>query len=252
MAGRTGTPGATLTGRIMAILGAFDDQHTRLGLSDLARRADLPIPTVHRLAGELLRHGALARTDRGYVIGRRMWEIGLLAPIQSTLRETAAPFLYDIHAATRATVHLAVRDDHQVLYLERIAGRTSVPVVSAVGLTLPMHATGVGKALLAHAPEDIRRRVLASLTRVTPYTITQPGRLNEQLEQIRRAGYATTVEEMSLGACSVAVPIHGGGQVVAAIGVVVASLRRDRARLTAALQVAAQGISRQLGAAPPP
>lgn len=248
MAGNVGTPGATVAGRVMAILGAFDDRHPRLPLSELARRAGLPLPTTHRLAGELVRHGALARAGGDYAIGRRLWEIGLLAPVPSTLREAASPFLNDIHAATRATVHLAVRDGEQVLYLERLAGRASVPVVSTVGSTLPMHATGVGKVLLAHAPADIRRRVLAALTRVTPYTVTQPGRLRDQLAQIRLTGYATTVEEMSLGACSVAVPVHRDGQVVAAIGVVVPTLRRDRPRLTAALQVAARGIARHLGA----
>ncbi len=235
----------------MAILDAFDDRHPRLPLSEIARRTGLPPATVHRLAGELTLQGALARADGDYVIGRRLWEIGLLAPIESTLRETASPFLHDIHAATRATVHLAVRDGDEVLYLERMAGRASVPVVSSVGSTLPMHATGVGKVLLAYAPADVRGRVLGSLTRITSYTVTHPGRLREQLTQIRHAGYATTVEEMSLGACSVAVPVRRDDRVVAAIGVVVATLRRDRGRLTAALQVAAQGISRQLGTAPP-
>lgn len=230
----------------MAILGAFDEHHTRLSLSDLARRANLALPTVHRLVGELVRHGALARAGSDYVVGRRLWDIGLLAPVQSTLREAASPFLHDIYAATLATVHMAVRDGDEVLYLERLAGRASVPVVSSVGSTLPMYPTGVGKVLLAHAPEAVRRRVLGSLTRITPYTIVQPGRLNEQLERIRRDGYATTVEEMSLGACSVAVPVRQHGDVVAAIGVVVPTLKRHHGRLVAALQVAAQGISRQL------
>ena len=112
---------------------------------------------------------------------------------------------------------------------------------------MPLHATGVGKALLAHAPEDVVSDALARLVRVTPYTITQPARMREQLDQVRRDGYATTVEEMTLGACSVAVPVRAGGQVVAALGVVVPSLKRDRARLVAALQVAAQGIGRTVG-----
>ncbi len=76
--------------------------------------------------------------------------------------------------------------------------------------------------------------VLADLTRVTPYTITQPGRLRDQLRRVRRDGYAQTSEEMSLGACSIAVPIRGpAGEVVAALGIVVADLRRERARLVA-------------------
>ncbi|PZF82172.1 IclR family transcriptional regulator [Jiangella anatolica] len=246
MAGNTGTPGATVAGRVMAVLGAFDEQHRRLTLTDIARRAGLPPPTTHRLVGELVRHGALTRDGGDYVVGRRLWDLGLLAPVRSTLREAAAPFLHDLYAATLATVHLAVRDGDEVLYLDRLSGRASVPVVSNVGSTLPAHATGVGKVLLAHAPEHVRRRVLASLRPVTPYTITQPAVLAAQLDRVRRDGYATTHEEMTLGACSVAVPVRDGDEVVAAVGAVVRSLKRDRGRLTTALQVAAQGISRQL------
>jgi len=89
--------------------------------------------------------------------------------------------------------------------------------------------------------------VLGNLSRVTAYTITQPARLLEQIRRVRADGYATTGEEMSLGACSVAVPVRGaGGEVVAALGIVVPELRRDKARLVSALQVAAQGITRTL------
>jgi len=132
-----------------------------------------------------------------------------------------------------------------------------VPVVSRVGGRLPLHATGVGKVLLAHAPEDVQEAVLASLTRITPFTVVQPNQLRAQLARVRRDGYATTAEEMTRGACSLAVPVSassgsvpdsdGTPEVVAAIGVVVPSLKRDRQRLLASLQVAAQGIKRSLG-----
>jgi DNA-binding IclR family transcriptional regulator len=251
MAGNTSTPGATVASRTLALLFAFDETHRRLTLSDLARRADLPLPTAHRLVGELVADGALSRRPSGeYVVARRLWQLGLLAPVETGLREVAAPFLNDIHAATRATVHLAVRERGEVLYLERLSGRASVPVVSTVGSRLPLHATGVGKVLLAHAPDDVVADALARLARITPYTITQPTRMREQLERVRRDGYATTVEEMTIGACSVAVPVRAGdaaGPVVAAVGVVVPSLKRDRARLVAALHVAAQGIGRSVG-----
>jgi DNA-binding IclR family transcriptional regulator len=89
--------------------------------------------------------------------------------------------------------------------------------------------------------------VLSHLTRVTPYTITQPGRLRQELARVRQEGFAQTSEEMSLGACSVAVPVRGQDeQVVAALGIVVPSLKRDRPKLVAALDVAAQGIHRTL------
>lgn len=251
MAGNVSRPGASVTGRALALIGAFDDDHRRLSLTELAARAGLPVPTAHRLVAELVSWGALARTASGqYVVGRRLWDIGLLAPVQAGLVETASPFLHDLYGATLATVHLAVRDGDEVLYLDRLAGHASVPVVSTVGSRLPLHATGVGKVLLAHAPPEVRARALERLERITPYTVTQPGTLRRQLARAQRDDYATTVEEMSLGACSVAVPIRRHSDVVAALGIVVPSLRKDRPRLVAALQVASQGIGRAISGLP--
>jgi DNA-binding IclR family transcriptional regulator len=251
MAGRSTAPSTSVTARALSLLAAFDEEHRRLGLTELADRARLPLATAHRLVGELTAFGALARTPAGdYVIGRRLWDLGLLAPVQTGLREGASPYLHDLYGATLATVHLAVRDGTSVLYVDRLRGHASVPVVSSIGSRLPMHATGVGKVLLAHAPAEVQKEVLADLTRVTPYTITQPGTLRRQLTRVVRDGYATTVEEMSLGACSVAVPIRRGGDVVASLGLVVASLRKDRPRLVAALHVAARGVERAISHAP--
>jgi len=248
VAGNTARPGATVASRVLALLGTFDGDHRSMTLTELSRRADLPLATAFRLINELVDWGALVRTGSGeYVIGRRLWDLGLLAPVQSGLRQVASPFLHDLYAATLATVHLAVRDGTSVLYIDRLSGHVSVPVVSDVGSRLPMHATGVGKVLLAHAPEDVQAWVLTNLTRVTAYTVTQPGRLRAELRRVLRDGFAQTSEEMSLGACSVAVPIRvPDGAVVAALGMVVPSLGRDRPRLVAALKVAAQGIGRSL------
>lgn len=241
-------PGATVASRTVALLTAFDAGHSQLTLTQLARRADLPVPTAHRILRELTELGALARTTTGqYTVGQRLWDVGLLAPMQNDLREVASPFLHDLYAATLATVHLAVRDGTQVLYLERLSGKRSVPVLSKVGSRLPLYPTGVGKVLLAHAPQDVQATVLSSLQRITPRTIIEPARLQAQLDRVLVDGYATTVEEMTLGACSVAVPIQQGHEVVAAVGIVVPSLRREKARLLSALSVAAHGISRSLG-----
>ena len=248
MAGNVGDQGVTVTSRVLSLLAAFDAGHRRLTLTELADRSGLPMATAHRLVAELAHWGALVRgPDGAYVVGRRVWRLGLLAPVEFELRRIASPFLHDLYGATLATVHLAERDGTSVVYLDRLSGHASVPVVSRIGSRLPMHATGVGKVLLAHSGDDVRNAVLGNLTRVTPYTITQPGRLAEQLRRVHRDGYALTVEEMSLGACSVAVPVLGpDDRVVAALGIVVADLKRDRPRLVAALQVAARGIARSL------
>ena len=248
VAGNAARSGLSVTSRALALLGAFDARHRRLTLTVIADRAGLPVATAHRLVGELVAWGALARTPSGeYVIGRRLWDVGLLAPVHTGLRELASPYLHDLYGATLATVHLAVRDGLQALYVDRLSGHASVPVVSSIGSRLPLHATGVGKVLLAHAPAEVQESVLASLSRITPYTISQPARMRRQIAAVAADGYATTIEEMTLGACSVAVPISAGSDVVAALGVVVPSLGpRERARRVSAMQVAARGIGRSL------
>jgi DNA-binding IclR family transcriptional regulator len=252
MAGGAAHPGRSVTSRAMAVLDAFDSSAPRLSLSEIAGRSGLPLTTAHRLLGELTEWGALSRRSDGrYEIGRRLWELGLLAPVQLELRQVAAPFLLDVHTATRDTVHLAVREDLTALYVERISGRESVPVVSQVGSRLPLHATGVGKVLLAWAPDDVAERALRAPARATRHTVVEPGRLRRELAEVRRRGFARTAEEMSLGASSVAVPVTanraGTPVVVGALGVVVPSHRRDPVRLVPVLEVAARGIGREVG-----
>jgi DNA-binding IclR family transcriptional regulator len=240
-------PGVTVTSRVLSILGCFDADHLSLTLTEIAQRSGLTLSTTHRLVGELTEWGAVRRTSYGcYVIGRRLWDLGLLAPVQTGLRDVASPFLHDLYGATLATVHLAVRDGARALYLDTVSGHASVAVVSKVGSRLPLHSTGVGKVLLAHAPTDVRHEVLtAPLQRCTRYTVIQPGLLERQLQRVAQDGYATTAEEMTLGACSIAIPVIIAGKTVASLGVVVPDLR-SRKVLVPAMRVAAQGIARNL------
>ncbi len=251
MAGGAADPGRSVTSRALGVLDAFDSGHPRLTLSEVADRSGTPLTTTHRLLADLVAWGALSRrADGRYEIGRKLWDLGLLAPVQLELRQVAAPFLLDVHTATRDTVHLAVREGLRALYVERISGRESVPVVSQVGSRLPLHATGVGKVLLAAAPDDVVERVLRTLTRETRHSVVEPRVLARELADVRRRGAARTSEEMSLGAASVAVPVTvdrpGRPVVAAALGIVVPVHRRDTARLVPVLQVAARGIGRAL------
>ena len=251
MAGRSGSPGRSVTSRALAVLGAFDSTAPRLTLSQIAARSGTPLSTTHRIVAELAAWGGLTRRGDGrYEIGRRLWDLGLLAPVQLELRQVAHPFLLDVHTATRDTVHLAVRDGLRALYVERISGRESVPVISQVGSRLPLHATGVGKVLLAVAPDDVVARALDALTEETARTVTDPEVLRRQLAEVRRRGYARTSEEMAPGAASLAVPVpvltRGSTVVAGALGVVVPPRRRDLLRLVPVLEVAARGIGREL------
>jgi DNA-binding IclR family transcriptional regulator len=239
---------ASVTSRVLGLLSAFDEGHPSLTLTELARAAGLPISTAHRLLAELQAWDAVERAPDGrYCIGRRLWQLGTLAQVQRELREVALPAMQDVYEATHENVHLAVREGTTALYVERIHGRSSVPLVSRPGVPLPLHSTGVGKVLLAWAPREVVEGCLDQLAPLTRYTITERGRMLRELTNVRKNGYSRTGEEMTLGTCSVAVPVvDEDGLVIAALGLVTSTVRRDMARYVPALQVAAAAITRGL------
>lgn len=249
MAGGSREPGRTVTSKVLAILGAFDAAHPQLTLTDLARRSGVPLSTAHRLVAELEDWQALSRDPDGRLrVGLRLWELGQLAP--GRLLALAHPWLQELFVTTGENVHLAVRDGLEVLYVDKVYGRRAVPIVSRTGGRLPMHPTGVGKALLAYEPDWFVKSYLArKLERPTPHTITEPGRLARELAAVRTQGYALTYEEMTLGSCSAAAPILVDGRAVAAVGIVVSSRRaRELPRLIDPLLTTAAGIAK---ASPP-
>lgn len=248
MAGNSSQPGRTVASRMLAILDAFDSEHPRLTLTELARRAELSLATTHRLVGELTRWRGLEREEDGtYRVGLRLLELGLLSGLHTRLRDTAMPFMQELYEATRENVHLAVRDGEMALYVEKLTGHRSVPIISRSGGRLPLHTTGVGKALLAWAsPADIDGQLARQPDRPTRYSIREPGRLRRELRRTRRRGFATTREEMTLGSCSVASPVLVDGQPVAAVGVVVRSGVLELDRLAPPVQEAARGIGARL------
>jgi DNA-binding IclR family transcriptional regulator len=243
---------------VLSILGAFDAEHSRLTLTELSRRSGMPLSTVHRLVGELVQWRALDPDEAGgYRVGLRLWELGQLAP--GPLREVAHPWLQDLLDTTRENVHMAIREDMEVLYIDKICGRKAVPIVSRVGGRLPMHPTGVGKVLLANQPRSFLQAYLARpLARPTGYTIAEPGRLVGELVEVRRRGWAVTYEEMTLGSCSLAAPVRGrDGHVTAAVGIVLSSRRaRELTNLVRPLQTTVTRIEQELwgdtGSAPQP
>jgi DNA-binding IclR family transcriptional regulator len=241
--------GRTVTSKVLALLGAFTVEAPEFSLNELARRTGLPLSTTYRLATELVEWGALERVDGGgYRPGLRLLEVASLAPRAASLNETVTPFLQDLYVATRENVHLALLDGHEVLYVERVTGRASVTVKSRRGGRLPLHATGVGKVLLAYAPEEFVEEVIArGLERYTPYTIVAPGHLRRTLAEIRRTGVAFAREEMTVGRASVAAPLlDASGHAVAALSIVLRSTGTDLQQLAPAVRTAALSASRGL------
>lgn len=245
----------TAADRLLAVLEAFDHRHPTLSLTEIAHRADLALATAHRLVATLTAWGALERDDSGgYHVGLRLYELAALAPRGIGLRQAAMPFLEDLYEATHENVHLAVRDGLEVVYIERLSGRSAVGVRSQVGARWPLHATGVGLALLAHGSPALQEQVCGqTLTAFTPFTVTDPERLRRMLADVRRAGCAVSDRQITDDALSVAAPVRGPrGDVVAAVSVVVPVLGSQTQALVPAVRVAARGISRTLGWQPAP
>ena len=152
MAGGGGEDRRSVAAKLFAIADAFEGGRP-LTLTEIAQRSGLPLSTTHRLVAEWVEWGGLVRGDDGrYEVGMRLWRIGVRRPSTRRLRVAALPYLEELLESTREHVHLAVRDDLAAIYLERRSGHDAVPIVSDVGSRLPLHATGVGLALLAYAP----------------------------------------------------------------------------------------------------
>jgi IclR family acetate operon transcriptional repressor len=194
--------------RGVAVLRSFLPSDRSLGVREIARRSRLPPSTAHRIVSELAALGLLERSGDGAVsLGLRLFELGQLVPRQRSLRDVALPFMEDLQHATRQTVHLAIRDETEVVYVEILGSRgTSLP--SRVGGRMPLHCTGVGKAILAYSDPAVVRAVLEQpLVARAPATITEPGRLLAQLREVRRRGVAYDRQESGPGIVCAASPI---------------------------------------------
>ncbi len=126
--------------RVSAVLGAFDERHLQLRVSEISRRAGLPMSTTSRLVAELVGYGFLDRDGSVLRIGARVSGFGELATRRRDLRASALPLLADLRAATGQSVHLAVLAGAEVVYLETLPSGTGPRLPSEVGGRLPAHA----------------------------------------------------------------------------------------------------------------
>ncbi|GAA3437556.1 IclR family transcriptional regulator [Kutzneria kofuensis] len=238
-----------MVGRALQLLDAFSPDHRELSLSELARRASMPLSTAHRLVHELCAWGAVERGGDGlYRIGLRLWEIGSLAPRGAGLREVALPFLEDLSRSTGENAQLAVREGMELVFVERIAGSRAVPVLTRVGGRFALTATGVGLVLLAHAAVEVQEEVLSGpFERYTSKTVTDPVQLRRMLAAVRSNGFSVSDRQVTMDALSVGAPIRDGrGEVVAAVSLVVRHGSATPRPLAWLVRTSAQAISRAL------
>ena len=245
-----GTP-LTAAQRVLAVMGAFDDGHRVLTLSEISRRAGLNLSTAHRIIGELRIWGGLERTpDGAYSIGMRILELGSLEPHGLHLREVALPYLHDLQLSTNANVHLSVLNGHDSVYLESWRVRNGAPVLSRTGGRWPLHSTATGQVMLSFASQQLQDEVLRTeLHGYTPMTVTNPDALRHVLASVRRMGFAVVENSITNDAMAVAVPIRDyRDQVIAALGVTMPPSKFAAQSVLPALSTVARAISRALKA----
>jgi DNA-binding IclR family transcriptional regulator len=235
--------------RVGRVLRAFDEDHDSLTVSELAQRSGLPVATAHRIAADMVAERMLDRDGAHYSIGTGLWEQGELAAVSLRFREIALPFLLALYEVSGENVHLAILEGQEALYVARVIGHRSVPTISRMGGRLPLHTTGVGKALLAFQDEAFLTEFFAHpLEKETRHSRVSETELRIELEQIRRSGFSMTNQEMTLGNASVAVPIFvADGPPYAAVGLVTHLSKADARRSVPLLKEAAAGISEALG-----
>ena len=238
--------------RLFAIADAFE-RGDELTLSEIAERAGLPMSTAHRLRGEWVAWGGITRSGDGrYRVGIKLWRLAVRQPSSRRLRIAAKPYLEDLFQSTGEHVHLAVREGLGAVYLERMSGADAVPSITDIGSRLPLHATGVGQALLAFAPPGVFEDVIAAgPRRFLPGTIVDEDALRERMVRIRAAGIATSVEALTKGAFSVAAPVRDAtGDVVAAVSIIAHVERLEEPQFALGVRIAGRGISAALGHRP--
>jgi DNA-binding IclR family transcriptional regulator len=250
MAGNSADAGRSVTSKVIAILLSFTSGSI-YSLTEIARLSGLPISTAHRLATELAAWGMLERTDDGhYRVGMQLKLIASCSThLMPGLHERARRAMEDLAVVnTRSTVRLGVLDNLEVAYVEK--GEGNRPVANAPEPTpLAVHASAMGKALLAFSPPDVVDEVIArGLPRYTPFTITTPDRLRRSLAISRLTRVAVSRRELDLRSSAVAAPVFGpGGVIVAALELEVID-SQDLRLVQPPLVVAARALSRELQA----
>lgn len=170
----------------------------------------MSISNAYKYLDDLYRGGLLSKnSDKSYFPSFKLVEYGSIILKKTNLREIAHPHLVDLMVKTGQTVHLAIKEGYEGIYLDKIEGPNSLPMMSRIGMKINLYATAFGKAILAHLPEKEVEEYLkiVELKKRGKNTITDPNELKNELKKIRERGYAIDNEENEIGIFCIGAPI---------------------------------------------
>jgi DNA-binding IclR family transcriptional regulator len=236
------------------VLKCFSEVEPEIGISSLAKRLSLAKSTVHRLAVTLTSEGLLEQSPETgrYRLGINLFVMGALVRRRLDVSNMAQPFLNVLREQTGETIHLAVMNETNVLYLYNLESRQAIRMKSYIGTIKPAFCTCEGRAIVAFGGPELMNKVLnAPLIARTPGTQTDSAQLMKMFAEIRSYGYAIDDEESEQGMRGISAPLRDiTGQVVAAIGIGGPSQRLTLKKLRGLAPVllsTAEAISSQLG-----
>ena len=237
--------------RMMRLLDVLAEHPEPIGLKQIAQSTGLHPSTAHRILAAMTADRMVDRIEPGhYRLGMRLLELGTLVRSRINVRELALPVMRQLHAQTGETVNLSVRQDDEIVYVERTSGgRSAMRIVHVIGARAPLHVTAAGKLfLLEDGPARLRE--YAKRTGLAPHSrnsLATPALLERDLERTQRQGYATDNEEVEIGVRCVAAPVRDDtGGLIAALSL---STPADRMKPQwgALVRDTAEEISRALG-----
>lgn len=207
----------------IALLKAFSEDEVEIGVSTLAKRLGVAKSTVHRLAVTLVSEGMLEQNPENekYRLGIALFGLGALVRRRMDVSTEAKPHLFALRESTGETVHLAVLDRTEIMYVYNLESTHAIRMRSDIGVRKPAYCTAEGLAMLAfQEPSLVDEIVAKGLKARTPKTNTDPQAFRRVLAQVRERGFALEDGESELGMRSIAAPVrNGSGEAVAAIGV---------------------------------
>jgi DNA-binding IclR family transcriptional regulator len=252
-----GTPkGSKAVHTISRIFSLFSLERGEVGIREAGKLLGILPPTLHRLFSAMEADGILSKTSLNrYRLGERLFELGGLYSFHAPLRKIVRPHAEEMARLFGMNVHVAIPSQlhpHEVMTIDRVYSIQSPPLVQRVGFRIPMHCSGVGKAIFAFLEPEKRAKILKemSLVKYTRNTLTDARKLTSELEQIRKQGFALDRAEMYENVHCVAVPVFQNDRVVASLSMSDSSgrikNRKSRDRIARALMDKSTFISRQL------
>ncbi|AZV45236.1 IclR family transcriptional regulator [Peribacillus asahii] len=222
--------------RAADVLELFMVSNPELSIKEISQKLNLSKSTVHGIIKTLEHRGYLQQNpdDLKYKLGIKLFELGNFVGEQLDIGKVARPIIGNLVDELNETVHLVIRQQDEVIYIEKVEGARALTIYSHVGKRAPVHCTGVGKVILAYQSENEIDRVLSSaaLEAYTKYTMTNITDIKNHLQSIREKGYAIDDEEIELGLKCVAAPIFNHqGKVIASISCAAPKMRFDEVRM---------------------